>query len=151
MKITPLIFGGVFGFLLDEDQRPVRNVEMALGDFLGPVFAHLRRRRDRIGTGGIRSFALDMDDGGVAIDRVADARILDLLGGLAGFALVGLEQFHQHDMLLIGNQFNCGSASCRRIFFAAAPLAGVLGVSNQTMAPVGHRSIGPRVAQLFSS
>jgi hypothetical protein len=45
--------GGVLALGLDEDQRPVGDVEVPRRRGLGPVFAHLRRRRDRVGTGGV--------------------------------------------------------------------------------------------------
>jgi hypothetical protein len=83
--------GGVLGLRLDEDQRAVGDVEVALGDGLGPVFAHLRRGRDGIGAGGVGRLALDVDHGGVAVDRVAHARVFHLGLLLAG-AGGGLEQ-----------------------------------------------------------
>ena len=80
----------VFGFWLDKNQRPVGDIEMAGGDLLGPVFAHLRGWRNRIGAGRVRSFALDMNDGGIAVDRFAHARVFDRLRRLAG--ATGLQQ-----------------------------------------------------------
>ncbi len=53
--------------------------EMAIGDLLGPIFAHLRGRRDRIGASGIGCLALAHDDGGIAIHRHARAGVLELL------------------------------------------------------------------------
>jgi hypothetical protein len=82
--------GGVLGFRLDEDQRLVGNVQVPGGDLLGPVLAHLSRRRDRVGAGGVGRLALDVDHRGIAIDGIAHAGVLDRLHILAGAA--GLEQ-----------------------------------------------------------
>jgi len=78
---------GVLGLGLDEDQRLVGDVEVALGDFLRPVFAHLRRGRDRVGAGGIRRLALDVDHGRVAVDRIAHPGVLELASFHAGAGL----------------------------------------------------------------
>jgi hypothetical protein len=58
-----------------------------LRDLLGPVLAHLRRRRDRVGAGGVGGLALDVDHGGIAVDRIAHAGVLDLAFGDAGAGL----------------------------------------------------------------
>ena len=93
--------GGVLGLGLDEDQRPVGDVQVAGGHFLRPVLAHLRRRRDRVGAGGVGGLALDHDDGGVAVDGVADAGVLDR-GGFVLAALAGqvVDDLLQHSGFL---------------------------------------------------
>ena len=72
--------GGVFGFGFQEDQRPTGHVDVAGGDRLGPVLAHLGGRRDRVGAGGVGGFALDQNHGGVAIDGIAHAGVFDCPG-----------------------------------------------------------------------
>ena len=83
--------GGVLGFGLDEDQRAAGDIEMALGDLLGPELTHLGGGGDGIGARGIRGLPLAKDDGGVAVHRLPDARILEGL-------LVFFSE-HGHDLL----------------------------------------------------
>ncbi len=151
--------GGVLRFRLDENQRPSSLIDVPVGNRLRPVFAHLRRRRDRVGAGGIGRLTLDVNDGGIAVHRVAYAGILGLVGGNSGASLrheaVGEDlldhrECHGH-FLGFRVQVCNGSGSLRRIFFAAAPFTARSGVSNQTMAPVGQRSMGSRVAWSFQS
>ena len=66
--------GRVLALGLDEDQRTARDVDVPLGRRLGPVLAHLRRRRDRVGTGGVAGLALAMDHGAVAVHRRGRSR-----------------------------------------------------------------------------
>jgi hypothetical protein len=126
---------------------------------LRPVFAHLRGRRDGVGAGGVGRLTLDVNDSGVAVHRVADAGILDLVGGNSDAGLrheAGGEDLLDHrechgSFLGFRVQVCNGSGSLRRIFFAAAPFTARSVVSNQTMAPVGQRSMGSRVAWSFQS
>ena len=92
---------------------------------LGPVLAHLRRRRDRVGARGIGCFALDMNDGGVAVDGLTHARILDLPSNFAGVC-GGREQFLQHDKLL-GNSVQLGQRILPQDFLGGGPLGRLVG------------------------
>jgi hypothetical protein len=63
---------------LDEDQRTPGDVDVPGGRRLGPVLAHLGRRRDRVGAGRVGRLALAHDDGGVAVHRGAHAGVLEV-------------------------------------------------------------------------
>jgi hypothetical protein len=62
---------------LDEDQRAPGYVDVAVRRGLRPVLAHLGRRGDRIGAGGIGGLPLAHDDRGVAVHGGTDARVLE--------------------------------------------------------------------------
>ena len=79
----------VLGFGLDEDQRLAGDIEMALGDLLGPELAHLGGGGDGISARGIRGLPLAEDDGGIAVHRLPNARILK--GLLVFFSEHGLD------------------------------------------------------------
>ena len=92
--------GGVFRFRFDEDERPAGRVQMPGGDRFRPVFAHLRRRRDRVGAGAVGGFAFHQDDRGVAVDRVAHPGIFEF--GLLLGAGDGVQQFELFDLVQHG-------------------------------------------------
>ncbi len=127
--------GGVFAFRLDEDQRTSGDVDVAGAGHFRPVLAHLRGGGDGVGTRRVARFAFTHDDGGVAVHRFGNAGVF---GG--GFL------FAHGVVLVVVESERMGRADLRMIFFAAAPLMTVF-FSNQTMAPVGQRSVGSRLAR----
>ena len=141
----------MLAFGLDEDERPIRDVDVPGGGSLGPVLAHLRRRCDRVGACGITRFALAHDDRGVAIERCPRARVFDALLPVFSSVLVfSAEQSwghgdHQSGFRLCVQVGASRSVPLRMIFLAAGPLTGPASASIQTIAPVGQRSIGARV------
>ena len=76
--------GGVLALRLDEDQRPAGDVDVSGGRRFRPVFAHLGRRGDRVGAGGVTRVALALDDRRVAVHRRARSRILPLAAHFDG-------------------------------------------------------------------
>src|SRR3989344_259567 len=154
----------MLAFRLDENQRTFGDIDMTLADFLGPVFTHLGGRRDRIGAGGVAGLALAHDHRGVAVHGGAHARIFEtgfgllagkqacarqaarLVGrcsrGLLCSAGRGIFQFYDcaHARLPVAN------GSWLMILRAWPPLTTPCLRSNQTMAPVGQRSMAMRAS-----
>ena len=133
---------GVLALRFNEDQRPPGDVDVALGRGLGPVLAHLGGGGDGIGPGGVAGLALAHDDRGIAVHRRALARVF-YCGVLLAHAVVPRCLGAACGRAQLGA---AGSAPWRRIFLLAAPRSAPASSSIQTMAPVGQRSIGTRVA-----
>ena len=74
--------GGVFTLGLEEEQAPAVHVALSLGHRDRPTFAHLRRRRDGIGTGRFAPRRFHCDHGAAAVERLQYTRIRG--GGRSG-------------------------------------------------------------------
>ena len=76
---------GMFAFGFNENERPPGNIDMPCRSRFSPVLAHLRGRRNRIGTRTVRRFALTHNRGSIAVHRRTNAgvfmRIFSFLHG----------------------------------------------------------------------
>ena len=65
----------MFAFGLDENQRTAGDIDMSVGRFFRPVFAHLSGGRDGICAGRVGRLTFTHNDGGVAVHSFSDTGI----------------------------------------------------------------------------